>query len=550
MKIFKLYKASLCLLALVVAATLLRFVLISNNWPATNSDEATIDLMALHILTRGEHPIFFYGQPYMGSFEAYIGALCFRLFGISVFSLRLGLLPILAGFLVSLYFLTSLLYSKRLALIVVALLALGSNDSIYHQFIAIGGYPETLLFGTLIFLLSSLLVLSRQYNHNRRTWIYAILGLLIGFSFYTDPLDAPLIAVSILLLCVFCWRELYSQRGILLLAMIFVGMSPLIIYNLQHIHDVTTFNFYIDMQQSGTQRMQQQHLPAIQKPVGALLITLPTALGVTPSCPAQAIPLFGPASPSTIACVIWQGSWTLGYWSLWTLATVLTVQTLRRMWQGKKQIAPLLADPQFAKQVICLMLLFSTALSFVLYINNPESALSPLPTTRYLICMLIGTPALLWPLWRPFERREYRYASALRLLCALLLLFIGASTAYSTSTIFSGLKNTAAFYQQQNELIAQLDKHTITRIYSDYWTCNRLIFGSDERILCSSLNEQLGPGQDRYLPYHQAVRAATHPAYVFRIDSPQAKKLARLFHERHFHGQQLTCNGYVIYQVA
>ena len=47
----------LWMIVLVVAASLLRYVLISHNWPVTNSDEATMGLMAKHIAERGEHPI-------------------------------------------------------------------------------------------------------------------------------------------------------------------------------------------------------------------------------------------------------------------------------------------------------------------------------------------------------------------------------------------------------------------------------------------------------------------------------------------------------------
>ena len=41
--------------------------------------------LALHIAYRGEHPLFFYGQEYMGPLEAYIGALLFHIFGVSLF---------------------------------------------------------------------------------------------------------------------------------------------------------------------------------------------------------------------------------------------------------------------------------------------------------------------------------------------------------------------------------------------------------------------------------------------------------------------------------
>jgi hypothetical protein len=65
------------LLLLIIGAVLLRVVLISNGWPGINSDEATMGLNALHILTRGERPIFFYGQNYLGTIEAYLGAFFF-----------------------------------------------------------------------------------------------------------------------------------------------------------------------------------------------------------------------------------------------------------------------------------------------------------------------------------------------------------------------------------------------------------------------------------------------------------------------------------------
>ena len=113
LKKFHIGPSELILLALVVVAVAIRFILIRSNWPVTDSDEATIDLMALHIAYRGEHPIFFYGQNYMGAFEAYLGAPFFRLFGASVFTMRLALLPLYVIFLLCMYFITSLLYTKN-----------------------------------------------------------------------------------------------------------------------------------------------------------------------------------------------------------------------------------------------------------------------------------------------------------------------------------------------------------------------------------------------------------------------------------------------------
>ena len=51
-------------------------------------DEAIVGLMGRHIL-RGEWPLFYYMQPYMGSLEAYLVAGVFALVGSSTFALKL-----------------------------------------------------------------------------------------------------------------------------------------------------------------------------------------------------------------------------------------------------------------------------------------------------------------------------------------------------------------------------------------------------------------------------------------------------------------------------
>src|SRR6266550_2064047 len=52
-----------------------------------DGDEAMVGIQAEHIL-HGEHPVYFYGQAYMGSLEAYLMAILFALVGSSVWMLR------------------------------------------------------------------------------------------------------------------------------------------------------------------------------------------------------------------------------------------------------------------------------------------------------------------------------------------------------------------------------------------------------------------------------------------------------------------------------
>src|SRR5258708_32595387 len=109
---------------LVAIATLARFFLIYFNWPVANSDEANMGLVAFHIAYQGDHPTFFYGLPYMGPLEGYIAAPLFRMFGASLFTLRLVLLPLFAAFLVCLFYLIRLLSSANVRFGIIVRLSL------------------------------------------------------------------------------------------------------------------------------------------------------------------------------------------------------------------------------------------------------------------------------------------------------------------------------------------------------------------------------------------------------------------------------------------
>jgi cytochrome b561 len=44
-----------------------RLVLAAHGWPNFNSDESIVGLMTNDIMRHGAHPVFFYGQNYMGA---------------------------------------------------------------------------------------------------------------------------------------------------------------------------------------------------------------------------------------------------------------------------------------------------------------------------------------------------------------------------------------------------------------------------------------------------------------------------------------------------
>ncbi len=87
--------------AIITLSVLFRTILVAFHFPEVNSDEGKMGIAGIHIAFQGQHPIYHYGQNYLGVLEAYIAAPFFRLFGISDITLRIGMLILFALFMSS-----------------------------------------------------------------------------------------------------------------------------------------------------------------------------------------------------------------------------------------------------------------------------------------------------------------------------------------------------------------------------------------------------------------------------------------------------------------
>src|SRR2546423_8215233 len=217
-------------IAVVLAAVALRAVLIAVGTPPTNSDEATMGLAAMHVAAGHDQPVWFYGQAYMGTLEAYLAAPFVALFGPHTAVLRLPLLLLYAAFLLLMFHLTRALFSTGLAWFTVALLALGADRVVKNELIAAGGYPEILPAAALLMLLSWWLARTRGEPGWRRLAGYAAWGLTAGLCLWVDWLVLPYIAAAGLVLVLGCGRELLGRAGAVLAGASVLGAAPLIAY--------------------------------------------------------------------------------------------------------------------------------------------------------------------------------------------------------------------------------------------------------------------------------------------------------------------------------
>lgn len=554
------------MLASVVGATLLRFVLIYFHWPYTESDEGNMGLLAMHVAFQGDHPVWFYGAPYLGPLEGYAAAPLFRLFGISLFALRAPLVLFFAGFLVSMYYLVRLLYqSEKFALASVIVLGLGSPDVLFLQLRASGEYPEIEMFAALMCLLATWLALTSSSQGHLPGWkarwkriaLYVLLGSIVGIALWVDLLILPFVAAIIGLLVLFCRRELLRWNGLSFLFGSIVGAFPLLYYNFTAPWSQNSWYVFQRISHSAAADMTTHHLTWIDQLTGTLFVALPMATGGGLNCPLSAIPPAGVPTTGTLSCIVFQGGWSLGYLVLWGLATCLALYALSRhslrLHAARKQKTPLSVEErqEAVRQSGRLVILASVGLTLLLYARAPASATTPVTSFRYLTCLLLALPVLLWPLWKSFENRGSSRTApskpALFLRIGLLLL-VAATFAGGMTRAFLQIPDAQRIYQSKEALVQDMLHIGATRVYSDYWTCNILTFLSKEQIICSALNEQLNTGYDRYLPYRAIVQAESHPTYIFPSGTPQAQAMQQRVNTASTHYRRFTFEGYLVYQ--
>lgn len=580
-------------LLMIIAAVTLRVVLVALGWPPLDSDEATMGIMGMHIAFHGEWPIFFYGQGYMGAFEAYLAAIMFRLFGVSMFTLLIGLILMYMIFLIAMYRLSCLLYSKAFALVALLLLCLGSNAMLTRELLAIGGYPETLLFGSLLMLLAAWLAVTSKQNVQqntaserwRRFFAFSAWGLVAGLGLWTHVLVAPFALVSGLLILIFCWRELLGWPLLGTFVCLVIGLLPMIIYNVNALPGQDTLSNLLTVHNASATGviLPPRHILIPMQIREAFLVSLPTATGLTPLCAPHQIQLLHWPSLHIVGCTALHVGWASGVVALWLLAVVFGVREWLLVRTRSDNATE--ARATLARQMAHLALLLAAAMTFFLYVISPDAALFPIPTSRYLIGLLIAIPAVLWPLWqganvvKPLvlgrSKRHVvtlHYAQLSFFARRGVIVLIGMVLFIGTQSIFTGipaappveqqwgpfalqvndqhldLAAARAFDSQQEALVQDLLKIHATHIYSDYWTCNRLIFSSQERIICSVQDDGLYSGQNRYTPYFYIVTSDHRSSHVYQLGSPQAKLFAPIAARSRGGYRRYIFDGYVVYQ--
>jgi hypothetical protein len=512
-------RPALAALLLGLAGFGYRLVLTLLTLPGSNSDEATFGLAALHIAAGREHPVFLYGQRYMGMLEAYLAAPLVAVAGPSWPVVRLPLLALWALFAWLMYRLTRRICSPWCAVLVVGLLALGPERVVRDQLTVVGGRPEVKAAVALMLVIALGLADGRI---GPRRLAAGAAGLLAGVALWSDWLIVPYLAAAGLLLVWVLRRELLGWSGALLVAGFAVGATPLIADNLRAPPGQDSL--------SVLRRISAAAGPA--PPVGdrlrgALLEGVPLATGL---CPVD-------------GCGRWQQAFGLLYPVLLAAAAVLALVAYRR--------AARVPRADRAGPAAQLALVAGAAVTLAAYARSPLAATDPLGNARYLSVLQLSLPVVLWPLWLAAAAARRGAAGGARRLAgasaAGVLAALTAAALVATGAFVAGAGALRAEEGRARELADTLRRVGLREVYADYWTCNRLVFHSAEAVVCGVLDGSLTPGQNRYPPYWRQVGGAARPGYVLPAGGRAERRLRALLGPRADAALLGEVGGYRVY---
>ena len=470
-----------------------KLILITQHLVPFNADEAVVALMARHILP-GERPIFFYGQAYMGSLDAFLVAGGFLLFGQQVWVVRAVQLVLFLATLGTTMVLGRELFGKwRDGILAAAILAVPAVNVTLYTTASLGGYGEAILIGNVLLLLC--LRLQRKPG-----WAgIAVLGFLAGLGLWANALT---IVYTLPCLLYLGWG-LRRQPGrslsgwtFVLLAGGLAGSAPWWIYASQN------GLAQLIMELTGS-AVAVEHSSWISRVglhfINLLLLGLPAALGLRPP-------------------------WSVDWLALPLLPFALMVWGAIIIFWARKAARPNPERPVYLL-LAGIPLTFSVGFLFTNFGVDPSGRyFLPLavPLALTAVQMTAGVKRL--QMWR-----------------WMILVFIGVFQLWGNVqvalTMQSGFttqfdKFTILDHSQDSDLIAFLKSVGETRGYANYWVAYPLAFESNETVILAPRlpyhpDLRYTERDDRYPVYTRAVSGSSNTVYITTFQTPLLDKTLR-----------------------
>lgn len=205
----------------LVLALAVRVWFVIRTHGVIEGDESMVAIQAQHILY-GERPVYFFGQQYMGSFEAYLMAIFFSIMGQTVWAVRaettcLSLILVWLTWKLAAALTNGLRLPEyaRAAFIFIATFcaAIPPTYDLVIQLRTLGGYIEAYLI-ILALLFVALRITQRWQDASTGEAVlrWVIMGFLIGLGVWINPLMAVAIVTTIIWIAGYCTWTIWQRR--------------------------------------------------------------------------------------------------------------------------------------------------------------------------------------------------------------------------------------------------------------------------------------------------------------------------------------------------
>ncbi len=476
------------------------------------ADEGIVGLMGKHILEGRALPVFFYGQHYLGALEAYLAALSFAVFGISLFALRLVPFTASLALLWAVYTFTEKVYSRAAARWATSIVAVAPMYFLQWNLKARGGFVEHVL---LLFVIM-ILLWRYLFDDDRRPLSALRLGLVAGVAFWVNQL---LLAYLLVLVPVFFVDRARPRRWPQLLVGFLLGASLLIGYNV--VHPLATFRTLarksVTLNRVPVSERDEHWLArGIGKRLEALsqgADKIGMIFGVPPRAEVAHLGLSKNVRKGTWITRLRQG---LAFIPLLFFGAGLIAFRLRRVRGSSSWLEWNWRAPN------SLLFLFFAATFLVGYVS-PRYMLPAYP----IAAVMSGA----WISQRSGKDHGWMVAG-------LALVLVYNLLGWADTLAAAGTGST----RRVKTLVEALETKKLSRCYSA-GPMYHAMFASHERIIMSPLQK------DRYPAYGQTVREAENICYIFRDDQNnkrQHKAFLSLLAEKHIDSRRIDAGVYSI----
>jgi hypothetical protein len=495
------------LLLILIIGLVIRVDFLVAGGGVLDGDEAIIGLMAKHIKEGSSFPIFFYGQPYMGSIESYLAALIFGIFGVSGYGLLIVPTIISVLLIPLVYVMARSFVGRAAALFATLYVAVPPQPLIIWSIKARGGFIETVFIGAIVFL-----ILAKAIRGERPPRPI-LLGFTLGVSWWINFQALYLIAISaIVYLCLTlnCRLPYYTSRVGFMLRQIalgggafLVGSAPFWWYNFNN--NFASFGTFV----AGGSSDRLGHLQ------GFFSEALPVLLG------ARREWSFDDVFPHSAL---------LAYLLLFL---ILAVYLCLRV----GELGALLTQRQLSKSSPLEILPLFGALVSLIFILSSYGWLSQAP--RYLLPLYLSIPVL----FGFAVVNMNRYFAGVFAVAALSLnvssLYMGGRAIGGQPFVTEGERVSVS----HTELNKWLLDNNVTFVRTNYWIGYRVAFETEERVRFVRFQE---PGFARIPAYEVEGRAKPMLEVPYVLTPKQGEIVKRAMRLKGIAFSELSLSGYLV----